>query len=39
LQVLAKRLGREYPDTNAGIGRFFVIPLQDSYTREVRRGS
>ena len=38
LQVLAKRLGREYPVTNAGIERFFVVPLQDTYTRETRRG-
>jgi putative ABC transport system permease protein len=38
LQVLAKRLARAYPDTNAGIRRFFAEPLQDTYTRGARTG-
>jgi len=38
LRVLARRLAREFPDTNAGIERFFTEPLQSSYTRDVRRG-
>ncbi len=38
LLVLNKQLARQYPDTNSGIARFFVEPLQESYTREIRRG-
>ncbi len=38
LRVLASRLAREFPDTNADIERFFTEPLQSSYTRDVRRG-
>jgi putative ABC transport system permease protein len=36
LQVLCKRLARAYPDTNAGIRRFFAEPLQDTYTQGAR---
>ena len=38
LIVLSRRLAREYPATNSHIDRFFAEPLQDSYTRESRRG-
>jgi putative ABC transport system permease protein len=38
LLVLARRMGWEHPDDDAGISRFFAEPLQDSYTRDVRRG-
>jgi putative ABC transport system permease protein len=38
LQVLCKRLARAYPDTNAGIRRFFAEPLQDTYTQGARTG-
>jgi putative ABC transport system permease protein len=38
LQVLAKRLAQAYPDTNAGIRRFFAEPLQDTYTYGARTG-
>ena len=38
LEVLRRRLAREYPDTNAGIQRFFAEPLQDSYTYGARTG-
>jgi putative ABC transport system permease protein len=38
LQVLCKRLARAYPDTNAGISRFFAEPLQDTYTHDARTG-
>jgi putative ABC transport system permease protein len=38
LLVLAKQMARQYPDTNAGIRRFFAEPLQESYTHDVRRG-
>jgi putative ABC transport system permease protein len=38
LQVLCKRLARAYPETNAGIRRFFAEPLQDTYTRGARTG-
>jgi putative ABC transport system permease protein len=38
LQVLCKRLGRAYPDTNAGISRFFAEPLQDTYTHDAHAG-
>ena len=36
LQVLCRRLARAYPDTNAGIRRFFAEPLQDTYTQGAR---
>ncbi len=38
LLVLAKRMARQHPDTNAAIARFFAEPLQDSYTHDVRGG-
>jgi len=38
LQVLCRRLAREYPETNAEIGRFFAEPLQDTYTQGARTG-
>src|SRR5947208_2247089 len=38
LLVLAKQMARQYPDSNAGIRRFFAEPLQESYTHDVRRG-
>jgi putative ABC transport system permease protein len=38
LQVLCTRLARTYPDTNAGISRFFAEPLHDTYTRDARTG-
>ncbi|MFL6353946.1 MAG: ABC transporter permease [Bryobacteraceae bacterium] len=38
LLVLARQMARQYPDTNAGIRRFFAEPLQESYTHDVRRG-
>ena len=38
LQVLCKRLARAYPETNAGISRFFAEPLHETYTREARTG-
>ena len=38
LQVLCKRLARAYPDTNAGLRRFFAEPLQDTYTQGARTG-
>ncbi len=36
LRVLCNRLARAYPDTNAGISRFFAEPLQSTYTRDAR---
>ena len=36
LQVLCNRLARAYPDTNAGISRFYAEPLHDTYTRDAR---
>ena len=38
LQVLCKRLARAYPNTNAGISRFYAEPLHDTYTHEARTG-
>jgi len=38
LEVLRQRLARAYPDTNAGIQRFFAEPLQDTYTHDARTG-
>ncbi len=38
LLVLAKRLAKEYPDTNSEIERFFATPLRDAYTRDVESG-
>lgn len=38
LQVLCKRLALAYPDTNAGLRRFFAEPLQDTYTQGARTG-
>lgn len=37
LQILAKRLGRQFPDTNAAIQRFFAEPLRDTFTRDAHR--
>ncbi|MBV8808974.1 MAG: ABC transporter permease [Acidobacteriaceae bacterium] len=38
LQVVCVRLQKQFPETNAGIQRFFGEPLQDTFTRDVRRG-
>ncbi|MBV9303918.1 MAG: ABC transporter permease [Acidobacteriaceae bacterium] len=38
LQALARRLAKQFPDTNAGIQRFFAEPLRDTFTRDVQRG-
>lgn len=38
LQVLARRLARQFPDTNAEIERFYAEPLRDTFTRDVQRG-
>jgi putative ABC transport system permease protein len=38
LAVVLKQVAREHPDTNSIIKRFFAEPLQDTYTRDVRRG-
>jgi putative ABC transport system permease protein len=38
LRALCKRLAGAYPDTNAGIRRFFAEPLQDTYTQGARTG-
>ncbi|HLY20142.1 MAG TPA: ABC transporter permease [Bryobacteraceae bacterium] len=38
LLVVCKRLARAYPDTNAGISRFYAEPLQETYTYGARTG-
>lgn len=38
LQFLARRLAKQFPDTNAGTQRFFAEPLRDTFTRDVQRG-
>jgi putative ABC transport system permease protein len=38
LAVVLKQTVREHPDTNSVITRFFAEPLQDTYTRDIRRG-
>ncbi len=30
-------MARQYPDTNAIVDRFFVEPLHETYTRDMRR--
>jgi putative ABC transport system permease protein len=37
LQVLAKRLGKQFPETNEGRG-FFAESLRDTFTRDAHRG-
>ena len=38
LQVLREQLARQYPDTHAGLQRFFAEPLQQTFTRDVHHG-
>lgn len=38
LLVSARQAVRQYPTVMAGVSRFFAEPLQESYTRDVRRG-
>src|SRR2546429_4715875 len=38
LSVLEKQAARQYPADMKGESRFFVEPLEENYTRDLRRG-